>query len=191
MVREGSEAMKNFEHTKRTLTHDNVFRIFTAFLVSIPVLVRALIRPKTSAVLREKIMLGVISINNCRFCEWGHTHWAMARGVSLEEVNHILGHDIESLQARDPAEAAAILFARHYAENLDRIDPESMVNLQQFFSDAEVAEILAYVRAITLGTLTGNTFDTLLRRLAATDTKTHESGRDLQTGGRQNTDRRY
>jgi len=78
MVREGSEAMKNFVHTKRTLTHNNVFRIFTAFVVSIPVLVPALIRPKTSAVLREKIMLGVISINNCRFCERRNTNCAIA-----------------------------------------------------------------------------------------------------------------
>ena len=131
---------------------------------------------KDSAALREKIMLGVISINNCRMCEWGHTHWAMAKGVPLEEVNQILGHDLEALQAGDPAEAAAILFARHYAENLDRIDPESLVNLQQFFSDAEVAEILAYVRAITLGSLTGNTVEALLGRFRRRADSHHGGG---------------
>lgn len=159
----GSErAMKDQGPTKRTLTLGNVVPIVTAFVVSIPVLLRALIKPKTSAALREKIMLGVISINNCRLCEWGHTHWAMAKGVPLEEVNQILGHDLDALQAGNPAEAAAILFARHYAENLNRIDPEALVNLRQHFSKAEVAEILAYVRSITLGSLTGNTFDALL-----------------------------
>ena len=147
---------------KRTLTWRTSAKIIGAFLVSIPVLLRALIHPKTSAALREKVMLGVISINNCRMCEWGHTHWAMSKGVPLEEVNQILGHDIESLHAGNPAEAAAILFARHYAENLDRIAPESLSNLRQYYSEAQVAEILAYARAITLGSLTGNTADALL-----------------------------
>ena len=109
-------------------------------------------------------MLGVTSVTDCRYCQWGHSHWAMAHGVPLEEVNQILGQEIESLEAKNPAEAAAILFAQHYAENLDRFDPASIENLRQYYSDAQVAEILAYVRAITLGSLTGNTLDALLGR---------------------------
>jgi AhpD family alkylhydroperoxidase len=133
-------------------------------VASLPVFIQALIRPKTSRALREKLMLEVTSVNDCRYCQWGHTHWAMAHGVPLEEVNQILGQQIESLQAKNPAEAAAILFAQHYAENLDRFDPESIENLRKYYSDDQVAEILAYVRAITLGSLTGNTVDALLGR---------------------------
>ncbi len=48
---------------------------------------------------------------------------------------------------------------------LDQFDPESIENLRKYYSDAQVAEILAYVRAITLGSLTGNTLDALLGRL--------------------------
>ena len=109
-------------------------------------------------------MLGVTSVTDCRYCQWGHTHWAMAHGVPLEEVNQILGQQVESLEAKNPAEAAAILFAQHYAENLDGFDPASIANLRKHYSDAQVAEILAYVRAITLGSLTGNTVDALLGR---------------------------
>ena len=123
-----------------------------------------MVRPKTSAALREKVMLGVISVTDCGYCQWGHSHWAMAHGVPLEEVNQILGRQTESLQARNPAEAAAILFAQHYAENLDRFDPESIENLRKYYSNAQVTEVLAYVRAITLGSLTGNTVDALLGR---------------------------
>ena len=150
--------------TKRTLTADNFLRTVANVVVSSPVLLAALVRPKTSAALREKVMLGVTSITDCRYCQWGHTHWAMAHGVPLEEVNQILGQQIESLEAKNPAEAAAILFAQHYAENLDRFDPESIENLRKYYSDAQVAEILAYVRAITLGSLTGNTVDAFLGR---------------------------
>ena len=112
-----------------------------------PSLLAALVRPKTSAALREKVMLGVTSVTDCRSASGVTRHWAMAHGVPLEEVNQILGQQIESLEAKNPAEAAAILFAQHYAENLDRFDPESIENLRKYYSDAQVAEILAYVRA--------------------------------------------
>ncbi|MGA8050132.1 MAG: carboxymuconolactone decarboxylase family protein [Burkholderiales bacterium] len=147
---------------KRTLTRANFLRTVADAAASAPVLLGALVRPRISAALREKVMLGVTSVTDCRYCQWGHSHWAMAHGVPLEEVNQILGQQIESLQARDPAEAAAILFAQYYAENLDRLDPQSIEDLRRYYSDAQLAEILAYVRAITLGSLAGNTLDAFL-----------------------------
>ena len=159
-----SAPAKRSRKAKRTLTPDNLLRTVGRVVASGPVLVSAMVRPKTSAALREKVLLGVTSINDCRYCEWGHTHWALANGVPLEEVNQILGDQVGELAAKNPAEAAAILFAQHYAEHRDRIDPESIDNLRQHYSEAQVAEILAYVRAITLGTLTGNTADAFLDR---------------------------
>ena len=140
---------------KRTLTPANVLSVVGNFVAASPVLLRALIRPKTSAALREKIMLGVTSINDCGYCSWGHTHWALAHGVTLEEVNQILGLQTESMAAKSPADAAAILFAQHYAEHRDQFDPEAIENLRKYHDDAQVAEILAYVRTITLGSLPG------------------------------------
>ncbi|WP_028054411.1 carboxymuconolactone decarboxylase family protein [Sinorhizobium medicae] len=122
---------------KRTLTVGNFFKTVGNVVVSAPVLLSALIRPKTSAALREKVMLGVTSVNDCRYCQWGHSHWAMAHGVPLEEVNQILCQQTEALKAQNPAEAEAILFAQYYAENLDRIDPESIDNLRKYYSDAQ------------------------------------------------------
>lgn len=150
---------------KRTLGSDNLFKMLAAVLASSPVLLRALFRPKTSAALREKVMLGATSVTDCRYCAWGHGHWAMANGVSLEEVNQILGQQTESLRAKAPAEAAAILFAQHYAEHLEQFDPASIENLRTHYSDAQVTEILAYVRTITLGGLVGNTLDAFVSRL--------------------------
>jgi AhpD family alkylhydroperoxidase len=155
---------KPVRKAKRTLTPGNFFRSVANVLASGPALLAGLVRPKTSAALREKVMLGVTSITDCRYCQWGHSHWAMAHGVPLEEVNQILSQQIESLVARSPAEAEAILFAQHYAEQLDGFDPEALQSLRQYYSEAQVAEILAYVRAITLGSLTGNTLDAFLDR---------------------------
>lgn len=147
---------------KRTLTRDNFFKTVADVVASGPVLFEAAFRPRISATLREKLFLAVSSVNDCRYCKWGHTHWAMAQGVPLDEVNQILGQQSESLAAKNPAEAAAILFAQHYAEELDQIDPDSIENLREHYSDTEVAEILAYVRFITLTNLTGNTVDAFL-----------------------------
>jgi AhpD family alkylhydroperoxidase len=147
---------------KRTLTADNIFRTVSDVVASGPVLFEAALRPKISAALREKLFLAVSFINDCRYCKWGHTHWAMAKGVPVEVVNQILGHQMESLVAKNPGEAAAILFAQHYAEQLDPFDPESIEDLRQYYSEAEVAEMLAYVRFITLANLTGNTVDAFL-----------------------------
>ena len=150
---------------RRTLTRANLREATLSAAASAPSLLRALIRPKISRTLREKIMLEVTAVNECRYCQWGHTYLALAQGVPLEEINQILGHHDKSLSARTSGEAAAILFAQHYAENLAQVDPESIENLRRYYSDAQVAEILAYVRAITLGNLTGNTLDALLARL--------------------------
>jgi AhpD family alkylhydroperoxidase len=150
---------------KRTLTGGDFFRTVAGAVASGPVLLAGPVRPKTSAALREKVMLGVTSITDCRYCQWGHTHWAPAKGVPLKEVNQILGHEIETQQAKDPAEAAAILFAQHYAEQLDRCDPDSIAGLREYYSKAQVAEILACVRAITLCSLLGNTVQAFLHRV--------------------------
>ena len=150
---------------KRTLTSENILRTVANCAISFPVIIRSIFRPKTSKAMREKIMLGVTAINDCRYCAWGHSHWAFSQGVSLEEVNQILGNQDHSLKANDPSEAAAILFGQHYAEHLDQIDPDSVLNLRNYFSQAQVREIVAFVYFITFTNLSGNTVDALLERI--------------------------
>lgn len=147
---------------KRGLTRQNAFKTIANLVISAPTLLVSMIRPKTSSALREKVMLGVTSVTDCGICQWGHSHWAMANGVSLDEVNQILSQENEALAARDPAEAAAILFAQHYAENLDQYDPEAIANLRRYYTEPQVNEILAYIRTITFGSLTGNSLHALL-----------------------------
>ena len=149
---------------KRTLTPDNFFATVANLVTSVPALVPAFLGPKTSAALREKIFLGVTSVNECRYCKWLHTHWSMYEGVPLEEVDQILRFQMSALEAKSPAEAAAILFGRHYAEHLDQVVPESMDRLREHYSEAQVDEVLACVRFITFANLFGNTADAFLGR---------------------------
>ncbi len=151
--------------SKRTLTSENLLRTVGKCAIAMPVILRSIFRPKTSRAMREKVMLGVTAINDCRFCAWGHSHWAISQGVPMEEVKQILGSMHDSLATSDPGEAAAILFGQHYAEHLDRIDPDAVLNLHHHFSEAQVREIVAYVYFITFTNLSGNTVDVVLERL--------------------------
>ena len=109
-------------------------------------------------------MLEVTAVNECRYCQWGHTYLAVSQGVPLEEINQIFGGQDEALFARDEAEAAAILFAQHYAERREEYDHAAMADLRRHYTPAQATEIVAYLRAITLGNLTGNAMDDLLER---------------------------
>jgi AhpD family alkylhydroperoxidase len=150
---------------KRTFTPANILRITANMAVTFPIIIRSVFWPKTSKALREKVMLGVTAINDSRFCAWGHSHWAFSQGVSLEEVNQILGSQDGSYKTSDPAEAAAILFGQQCAGNFGRKDPDSLKMLRNFFSPAEAREITGYVYFITFTNLSGNTVDALLNRI--------------------------
>jgi len=89
---------------------------------------------------------------------------AISHGVSLDELGEIIDQKTEELVARDAAEAAAILFGRQYAENLDRIDPEALEKLHEHFTQPQIDEIIAYVYHITMGNLLGNTVDSFFSR---------------------------
>jgi AhpD family alkylhydroperoxidase len=159
------DARKPTPDAKRTLGRGNTWTTISVALASLPVLVRALARPMIPGALREKLMLEVTSVNDCGYCQWGHTYLALAQGVPLEEINQIFSSQNEGLSARDPGEAAAILFAQHYAECREDYDSGAMEDLRRYYTQAQATEILAYLRAITLGNLTGNTLAALAGRL--------------------------
>ena len=102
----GEESASASPSRKRTLPCGSFVKAVANVVSSSHVLLVALVRPKIPAALREKVFLGVTSITDCRYCRWGHTHWALARGVPLEEVNQILRQQIESLEAKNPGRSS-------------------------------------------------------------------------------------
>ena len=153
---------------KRTLTPDNFLETVTNLVTSLPVLLPAFVSPSTSAALREKVFLGVTSINEARYCKWAHTHWSMDQGVTLEEVKQILARPVESSNVKDSADTAAVRFGRTYAERLDKVDANAATALLRYYDEEQADEILAYVRFITFTNLLGNTADDFLNRLFVT-----------------------
>lgn len=153
---------------KRTFTPGNIGTTLANLVMASPVIVRSLLKPKTSRRLREKVMLGVTAINDCRYCAWGHSHWAVSQGIPLEEINQIFSDQAGALKADDPAEAAAILFGQNYAERPDEIDPELVKSLRGYYSEAQVREITGFIVFTTFTNLSGNTVDVLLERIRGT-----------------------
>lgn len=150
--------MTTREFKKRVLNPAELFQRLGWAIVYSPFLLRASIQPATSPVLREKIMLAVTAVNDCRYCAWAHTRLALSRGMNIEEINQIL-HQSANLRAESESYAAAILFAQHFADTCGEIDPVTKDTLRGHFSARQISEILAYIHGIYLGNLIGNTFE--------------------------------
>lgn len=147
---------------KRVFTPLEFFKRIGLATIHLPFLIRGYFLPTTSRQLREKIMLAVTSVNDCRYCSWAHTHLALNNGVDLEEINQILSHG--GYKATSDKDAAAILFAQHYADTNGAVEPDSIQTLKAHFSTSQILEIKSYIHAIYIGNLSGNTFDALLAR---------------------------
>lgn len=154
--------MKTF--AKRTFTLPLLARSLGAATLYLPVLATALARPATSPALREKVMLGVTSVNDCRYCTWVHTGLALSNGVDLDELQHLL--DAGTFGKVDGREATAILFAKHFADTVREPSADARAALANEFSARERAEIMAYIHAIYFANLAGNSGDAWLARFS-------------------------
>lgn len=148
---------------KRTFTLAGFGRSLLFNLLYGPRLVTAIIRPSTSSALREQIMLGCTSVNDCRYCDWFHTQMALKNAVDLEELNQFLANPGGTNLPEETA--IAVLYAQHFAENRGKVSKDARERLKTVFNGWQGLEINAYLHAIYLGNLSGNTFDALLSRL--------------------------
>jgi AhpD family alkylhydroperoxidase len=138
-------------------------RSLRSAVTHLPALARGLVRPSTSPALREKVMLGVTAVNDCRYCSWVHTGLALQNDVDLNELSHLLdAATFGEVQGRD---AVAILFAKHFADTRREPSPEAQAALAREFTPREREEIMAYIHAIWFANLSGNSADAWLARL--------------------------
>lgn len=134
------------------------------FLTDVAFVVRdryRLRRNSVSAAFRERLILTVTAVNQCRYCAYGHTRLARRAGVQPEEIESLLGGAVQDVPAR---EAPALLYARHWAERDAHPDPEARQALEQTYGPETAAAIDVVLGAIRIGNLTGNAFDALLCR---------------------------
>jgi AhpD family alkylhydroperoxidase len=151
---------KNF--AKRTFTLPLLVRSFGALVLYAPVRWITLVKPATSRALREKVMLGVTSVNDCRWCSWLHSGIALKHGVDLDELQSLL--EPGTFGALDDREATAVLFAQHFADTLRRPTPEARRALARQFTPWQRLEIMAWIHFIYFSNLAGNSADAWMAR---------------------------
>jgi AhpD family alkylhydroperoxidase len=147
---------------KRTFTLPLLVRSFGALVLYAPVRWISLVKPATSRALREKVILGVTSVNDCRWCSWLHSSIALKHGVDLDELQSLL--EPGTFGTLDDREATAVLFAQHFADTLRRPTPEARRALARQFTPWQRVEIMAWIHFIYFSNLAGNSADAWLAR---------------------------
>jgi AhpD family alkylhydroperoxidase len=112
---------------------------------------------------RERLMLAVTQVNECRYCSEYHAKQALKTGLSQDEVRELLDGDADQCP---PEQLTAILYARHWAEMVGQPDPDIRQTLVETYGVVKAAAIEMILRMINVGNLSGNTFDYILYRLS-------------------------
>ena len=117
---------------------------------------------RVSRAFAEKIMMAVTAVNQCRYCARYHTRLALKEGIPQDEIARILSLELDEFP---PEEAVALAFAQHWAETEGHPDPEAERRFRETYGTQVSADILNWMRVITMGNLLGNSWDALLWRV--------------------------
>jgi AhpD family alkylhydroperoxidase len=120
---------------------------------------RAHPRAAVSPALRERLMLVVTSVNQCRYCAVFHTRAAQLSGLLPGEIALLLGGDLQHAPA---AELPALLYAHGWAAADGAPDLGRCAQLVAIYGPDLAAGIELVLHAIRIGNLLGNTGDYLL-----------------------------
>ena len=116
-----------------------------------------------SPAFRERLMLTVTSVNNCRFCSYVHSKQALLSGLSREETEMLLKGVIDNCPEK---EISALFYAQHWADTDANPDPKARHKLVETYGKDTVEVIELVLRVIRMGNLVGNTWDYFLYRLS-------------------------
>ena len=112
---------------------------------------------------RERLMLTVTAVNQCRYCTYEHARQALVAGVRFEEVEALSNGILDECP---PAELPALLYARHWAETDGDPDLEARRHLLQLYGDETAQAVELALTVIRMGNLGGNTLDHILYRIS-------------------------
>ncbi len=112
---------------------------------------------------RERLMLAVTAVNDCRYCSYFHAKEALRADLSETEIRQMQ----DGLLGMAPAEQLpALLYAQHWAEMNGRSDPEARQKMTEIYGPEQTEAIETVLRMIRTGNLAGNTADYILYRLS-------------------------
>ncbi len=112
---------------------------------------------------RERIMLAVTQVNDCRYCSWYHSRLALSSGIPEKEVDSLLCGELED---SPQTEIMALHFATHWAETNGHPNHDAEKNVRDCYGDETFEDIITAMRLIRMGNLSGNTWDFFLYRIS-------------------------
>lgn len=116
-----------------------------------------------SPAFRERLMLAVTAVNDCRYCDYYHARAALTAGLSDAEVAALRDGVVDNAPAE---QVPALLYAQHWAETNGRPAPAARQTLYEAYNPRRAEAIETVLRMIRTGNLLGNTADYLLFRLS-------------------------
>ena len=75
---------------------------------------------------RERLMLAVTAVNDCRYCSYFHAQEALKANLSETEIQTLLAGTFDDAPAE---ELPALLYAQHWAESDAQPDPAARQTL--------------------------------------------------------------
>ena len=108
-------------------------------------------------------MLAVTEVNQCRYCSYAHTRMALQSGLSPDEIQQLLKHNIQNSPEE---EIRAILYAQHWAETDGQPDPVIRKVLEGEYGACGVERIEIILRTMRLANLFGNSLDYIIFRVS-------------------------
>ncbi len=116
-----------------------------------------------SASFRERLMLAVTEVNQCRYCSYYHAKQALVEGLSEDELQALTEGEFDNSPAQ---ERPALLYAQHWAEADGSPDEEACARITEIYGAETANAIDLALRVIRIGNLMGNTWDFLLYRVS-------------------------
>ena len=152
------------EFRKRTFDLPLLVRSLVSAIVHLPVLRRrAAVSVHLACAAREGDARGDLGERLPLLQLRAHRPGAGPR-VDLDELRQLL--DRGTFGEVDERDAVAALFAQHFAETVRHPSPSARAALARQFNAYQRLEIMAYIHAIYLANLFGNTFDAWVERLS-------------------------
>ncbi|KAA3664746.1 MAG: carboxymuconolactone decarboxylase family protein [Chloroflexi bacterium] len=112
---------------------------------------------------RERLMMVVTAVNECRYCAYYHARESERVGLPKSEIRALLAGDLVNAPEE---ELPALLYAQGFAERNGRFDPTAHHSLQTTYGPTRAATIETVLHLIRTGNLLGNTTDWLIFKLS-------------------------
>jgi len=112
-----------------------------------------------SPAFRERLMLAVTEVNQCRHCSYYHARQALAEGLTQDEITALSEGEFDNSPAQ---ERPALLYAQHWAEANGAPDPAARARIAELYGPQTANAIDLALTVIRIGNLGGNTLDGLL-----------------------------